>query len=143
MDGGTYNGDKKFDFFIKASLNYTNPKLFSSSLIYIGRPGSFDTPIIGSTFDTKTSFYDPTFSNDLYSKQAGSYNRFDVTLSKYFEFNKTAITCFMSVNNILNTQNESGTSYNKNYSTDSPYYYQLRTWFFGIMLGLKYQSQPK
>jgi len=138
VDGGTYNGDKKFDFFIKASLNYTNPKLFSSSLIYIGRPGSYDTPIIGSTFDTKTSFYNPTFSNDLYSQQAGSYNRFDVNLSRHFEFNKTAITCFMSVNNVLNTQNESGISYNTNYSTGNPYYYQLRTWFFGIMLGLKY-----
>ncbi len=138
IDGTTYNGDKKFNYFIKASLSYTNPKLFSTSITYIGRPGNYYTPISSSIFDASTGFYIPLFSPEYYSWRYGNYNQMDINLSKYFQFDKTSLVCFISVNNILNTKNENGVLYNANYTMSYPSYYQFRTWFFGIVWSLKY-----
>lgn len=138
VNGGDYSGSKKFNFFVKASLDYNNPRLFSSSIVYIARPGDYYTPITSSTFDTQTNFFTPTFSTNLYSQQNGNYSRIDINISKRLQFNKTAFTCFLSLTNALNTSNESGVYYNANYSVSNPYYYQLRTWFFGLIWGLNY-----
>jgi len=134
----SYRGDNDFDFFIKASLNYTNPKLFTSSITYMGRPGSFYSPITGAMFDAATGFYNPTFSNEKNSKRYSNYNRVDVSISRYFRFNNVSFTCFVSLNNILNTKNESNVFYNKDYTQPASDYYQLRTLFFGMVWSLNY-----
>ncbi|MCF6269437.1 MAG: TonB-dependent receptor [Melioribacteraceae bacterium] len=136
--GKKYIGQKDFTYFIKTTLQYNNPKLFSIALTYIGRPGTFYTPIIDSKFDEKTGYFEPIFSNNLFSSQYGSYNRFDISLSKYIKLKNNAIITFVSLNNIFNIKNESNDLYNFDYSSEYFNYYQLRTIFFGIVWQFDY-----
>lgn len=134
----TYRGENNFGYFIKSSLSYMNPRLFTIAITYIARPGDYYTPIVSAVLDPNTSFYNPTYSNTLNGRQLGSYNRMDINVNRYFRFNNVAITGYVSLNNVLNTKNEAGLSYNTNYSKSYPGYYQLRTFFIGAVFSLIY-----
>jgi len=115
INNRTYKGPKNFNYFIKTTLQYNNPKLFSLALSYIGRPGTSFNPVTGSVFDDKTGFYKPDFSPDLFSLQYKSYNRIDISFIKYMRLKKNALIVFVSLNNILNDKNEHQVLYNANY----------------------------
>ncbi len=134
----SYKGQKNFNYLIKATLQYNNYKLFSLALSYIGRPGTSDNPVIGSTFDNQTGFYKPTFSTNLFSSQYKSYNRLDLSLNKYIKFKKNALIAFFSLNNILNFKNERKVLYNIDYSANHFNYFQFRTIYFGVVWQLDY-----
>ncbi len=134
--GGTiYKGSHDFVYFLKPSITYTNPKLLSVGLIYIGRPGSYflNYKVISSTWNTEANAYEPTFGS-LEESQNGSYNRFDLSMSKYMRFKKSALTVYLTVNNIFNTKNETNEIYyNTDYSSTYRKYYTLRTIYLGFV----------
>lgn len=133
-----YPGSKDFNYLVKTNIQYNNPKLFSLALTYMSRPGTYYNEITGSIFDSQTNFYKPIFSNDLYNLQYGNYNRFDISLSKYIRMRNNALITFISLNNILNTKNESNTLYNTSYSKKDFDYFQFRTVYFGFVWQLNY-----
>lgn len=133
-----FEGEKDYNYFIKTSLNYSNPKTFSLTLTYLARPGNYYTPVTITNFDNQTSFSQPQFSNNINSSQYNAYNRIDISLSRYFKFNKTALIVFASLNNILNTKNESEVLYNSDYTETHFDNYQLRTVYFGLVWQLNY-----
>ena len=138
IDNKKYKGQKDFNYLIKATLQYNNPKLFSLALTFIGRPGTYYTPIVNSSFDHETGFYEPEFSKDLFNTQYGNYNRFDISLSRYCRINNNAIIAFISLNNVLNSKNENEVLYNTDYSEIYFDFYQLRTLYFGMVWQLNY-----
>ncbi len=133
-----YRGPKDFNYLIKTTLQYNNPKLFSLALSYIGRPGTSFNPVTGSIFDDKTGFYKPDFSPDLFSLQYKSYNRIDLSFSKYMRLKKNALVVFVSLNNVLNNKNERKVLYNVDYSYSHFDYFQFRTIYFGAVWQLDY-----
>ena len=133
-----YHGSKDFNYLVKTSVQYNNSKLFSLALTYMSRPGTYYNEITGATFDNQTSFYEPIFSDDLYNKQYGNYNRFDISLSKYIRIKNNALITFISLNNIFNKKNESNTLYNATYSQRDFDYFQFRTLYFGFVWQLNY-----
>lgn len=138
IDSKEYKVMPNFNYLIKTSLSYNNPKLFSLSLSYITRSGICYTPIVGSQFDKQTNSYEPQFSADLFSKQYNNYNRFDVSLNRFFKFDKTALVAFVSCNNVLNTKNENEVLYNTDYKETHFNNYLLRTIYFGLVWQLNY-----
>lgn len=134
----TYKGAKNFDYLVKASVAYNNPHLFSLAVVYMGRPGALYTPIVYPSSDDRTALDKPAFSSDLYSAQYGSYNRLDISLSRYFSFRKQALIPFISINNLLNTKNDREIVYNADYSKSRFNPYQLRTLYFGLIWRLTY-----
>ena len=133
-----YHGAKDFNYLVKTTVQYNNPKLFSLALVYMGRPGTYYNEITSSTFDKQTSSFIPIFSNDLYNMQYGNYNRFDLSLSKYIRIRNNALIIFMSINNIFNKKNEGNTFYNASYSKKHFDYFQFRTVYFGVVWQLNY-----
>jgi hypothetical protein len=133
-----FKGEKDYNYFVKTSLNYNNPKLFSLTLAYLARPGDCYTPVTISYFDSYTNYYQPGFSSDINSSRYKAYNRIDISISKYFNFKKTALITFASLNNILNTNNESEVLYNSDYTKTHFDHYELRTVYFGLVWQLNY-----
>jgi hypothetical protein len=133
-----YHGSKDFNYLVKTTIQYNNPKLFSLALTYLSRPGAYYNEITGSTFDNQTSFYKPIFSNDLYNLQYGNYNRFDISLSKYIRMRNNALITFISINNIFNTKNENSALYAADYANKDFDFYQFRTVYFGLVWQLNY-----
>ncbi len=136
IDNKDYHGPKDFNYLLKTTIQYTNPKLFSIALTYTSRPGTFYNEITGSVFDEQTGFYEPIFSENLYSAQYNSYNRIDLSLSKFIQFKNNSLVVFFSINNIFDTKNESQVQYNNDYSARYFDYYQLRTTYFGLVWAL-------
>lgn len=132
IDNEEYKGQNDFDYLLKTTLQYNNPKLFSLALTYIARPGTYYNPIIDATFDSNTSFYEPVFGENLFSLQYNNYNRFDLSISKYMKFAKSALIPFVSLNNILNQKNENQILYDADYTSNRFDYFQFRTIYFGV-----------
>lgn len=133
-----YHGSKDFNYLVKTTIQYNNPKLLSLALTYMSRPGIYYNEITASTFDSQTSFYKPIFSDNLYNLQYGNYNRFDISLSKYIRMRNNALITFISLNNIFNTKNESNALYDPSYSKKDFDYFQFRTLYFGFVWQLNY-----
>ena len=127
-----YKGQNDFDYLVKTSIQYDNPKLFLLALSFITRPGTYYNPIINSTFNTNTGFFEPIFGNDLFSLQYNNYSRLDLSINKYIRFNKTALIGFATLNNVLNRKNENQILFDADYSTNRFNYFQFRTIYFGL-----------
>ena len=138
INNAIFKGEKDFNYLLKTSLNYNNPKVFSLTLSYLARPGDYYTPVTFSIYNNQTDLYQPIFSNNINSSQYRAYNRIDVSISRYFRFDKTALIAFASLNNILNMKNESEALYNSDYTETHFNYYQLRTIYFGFVFQLNY-----
>jgi hypothetical protein len=136
INNARFKGEKDYNYFIKASLNFNNPKIFSATLSYLVRPGDYFTPVSVSYFDNLTSFYQPVFSSNINSSHYDNYNRVDLNINKYCKFRKIAFIAFASLNNILNTKNESSILYNTDYTETHYENYQLRTIYFGFVFHL-------
>ena len=132
IDNEEYKGQNDFDYLLKTTIQYNNPKLFLLALSYIARPGTYYNPIINSNFDGNTNFYEPIFGDDLFSLQYNNYNRLDLSISKYIKFKNSALIPFASLNNILNRKNENQILYDSDYSTNRFNYFQFRTIYFGL-----------
>ncbi len=138
ISDSNYHGAKDLDYFIKSTIQYSNPRLFSIAITYTSRPGTYYNEIISSKFHQPSNFYEPMFSENLYGSQFGSYNRFDISISKYIQLNKNAIIAFFSANNIFNTKNEKAVLYNKDYSDKYFDYSQLRIFYWGLVWQINY-----
>lgn len=136
VSGTKYKGGHNFLYFLKPSITYSNPKLFSIGLMYIGRPGSYilHYPVYSSRWNSDAKAYEPIYSQ-LEETQNGSYNRLDLSMSKYMTFKACALTLYLSINNILNTKNETNELYYcSDYSSIYKKYHSLRTWYLGMVL---------
>lgn len=135
VNGTTYKGSYHFAYFLKPSITYTHPKLFSLGLMYIGRPGSYvlDYPVRSSRWNPEAKAYEPMYG-PLEEFQNNAYHRLDLSASKYMSFNKCALTLYFSINNLLNTKNETNAVYyNMDYSETYRKYHTLRTIYFGLV----------
>lgn len=136
LDNVNYVGQKDFNYFVKSGIQYNNSKLANIALTYIGRPGTHYTSVIGSTYNFMANSYEPIFNSELYNEQYSNYNRFDLSINKYFNLEKTSLIAFLSVNNLFNAKNEKEPLYNFNYSGKRFENFQLRTIYFGVVWNL-------
>lgn len=135
IDDVKYKGGHHFAYFVKPSITYTNPKILSVGLSYIARPGSYilDYPVSSSVWNPDVNAYEPIYG-PLEELQRGSYNRLDLSISKHMTFDKFALTIYLSINNILNTKNETNSIYyNADYSETYSKYHTLRTFYTGLV----------
>lgn len=133
-----YHGFSDFNYLIKTTLQFNNPKLFNLALNYTGRPGTFYNQITGSVFDAETGFYQPIYINELNADQFASYNRFDFSLSKYIKMPKNTVIIFASINNVFDTKNQETPLYNLDYSSKNFKFYQQRMFYFGLVWRFDY-----
>ena len=136
VDGLVYRGGYNYGYFLKPSITYNNPKLFSVGLMYIGRPGTYllRYPIVSSNWNNEANAYEPYYSQ-LTEIQNGAYNRLDLSFSKYMSFRKCSLTVYLTINNLLNTKNETNDIfYSPDYANTYKEYYPLRTLYFGSVI---------
>jgi len=126
-----YHGSSDLNYYIKSVIEYNNTDLFSASLSYTGRPGTYYHTVTSTQYNNELDVYKPLFQDDLYSSQYGNYNRVDLTINKYIPLKKTALAVFLSVNNLFDIKNQKKVLYNKNYTERSYDYYQRRSLYFG------------
>jgi len=138
IDGNEYKGEKDLNYFVKTTLNYNNPKLFTAAITYVGRPGLNYTPVIDSRYDDQSGFYQPFYNSTLNSAQYGQYDNISVNISKYIQFYKHVFIFYASCNNLLNFENPGNPIYSQDYSSHTFSNYQLRTFYFGVVWEIRY-----
>lgn len=129
----TFRGNWDYDYFLKSSLQYKHPRLFVLALSYIKRPGSPFTPVDGARFQLDIDSFEPLFSNRWNSAHFETYQRFDLNLSRYFQFNKYALITFATVTNVFNQKNQREVLYTPDYGDYHFDYYQQRSIYFGLV----------
>lgn len=131
-------GNMDLNYFIKASLQYLNPEIFTCAITYIGRPGSYYNPIISGSYNSIIDSYEPKFNEKFYTGQYKNYDRFDINFSKYIAIGNNSMITFITINNLFNNKNEATTIYNQNYSKHSYDYYSYRIFYCGVVFHLNY-----
>lgn len=128
-----FSGNWDYNYFLKSSLQYQHPRLFVVALSYLNRPGSPYTPIAGANFQATINKYEPIFSTSWNSARFGGYQRFDLNLSRYFQFEKYALVTFATVTNLFNQKNQREVLYSPNYEDYNFDYYQQRSIYIGLV----------
>ena len=133
-----YPGSYDLNYLFKIILEYRSRKNLSIALNYIGRPGTYYTHIIGSNNPSETQFYEPIFSENLYSEQYGNYSNFSFNMSKVLFLEKSQFVFYATLNNIFNQKNQQTVQYNEDYSIKHFENYNLRIFYFGMVWQLNY-----
>ncbi len=128
-----YRSQYDLPYILKAALTYSNPKVFTFSLMYLSRSGNPYTSIQHGLLNSTSQYYEPVWSADWYGSQYKAYHRLDLSISRYFSFPNYSILPFLSINNLLDRQNERAEVYNADFSQRSFDHYQRRTIFFGVV----------
>ncbi|WP_375559340.1 carboxypeptidase-like regulatory domain-containing protein [Bernardetia sp. OM2101] len=126
-------GANQLNYLIKASITYSNPKLFTAALFYIDRPGTYFTSIDNGIFRNETNTYEPVFSSTIYNQQLNSYKNLNLNISRFFPFGKYALVLYASVNNILDRKNEQNALYSFDYQNQYFNNFQGRTFYMGLV----------
>lgn len=132
IDNQSFNSKLNLKYFIKSQLIYTTPTYFTASVGFTMRPGNHFTPVKISTFHSLSNDYEPKFG-DWYSATLPNYSRVDFSANKVFFLNKNQLIAFVSISNLLNTNNIQSVYYNEDYSKALPIYFQKRIFYGGIM----------
>lgn len=128
-----FDGNWDYNYFLKSSLQYKHPRLFVLALSYLNRPGSPFTPVEGSNFQHTINKYEPIFSSRWNSARFEGYQRFDLNLSRYFQFEKYALITFATVTNLFNKKNQREVLYTADYEAYHFDYYQQRAIYLGLV----------
>ncbi|MEO1414563.1 MAG: carboxypeptidase-like regulatory domain-containing protein [Bacteroidota bacterium] len=131
--GDPFNGNKDFPYFTKASIAYNNPRLFSATLTWIGRPGAYFNPIVGGTFNEDLNLYAPTFDSSINSRRLGDYQNLSLGISRYFRWKDRSLVLFFNVNNLLDRSNPSTAVYDPTFTVESFQEFSRRTIYAGLV----------
>jgi len=138
VEGSTFPGQLDLNYFVKTTLSYENLKLINASLTYITRPGTRFTEITNAIFDPNTEFFRPEFSSSVNNLRLGEYHNLSLSVNKIFTFGNNGLITFLSINNFLNIENEEELLFNRNYSSSTPDFFELRTIYFGFVWNWNY-----
>ncbi len=137
VDNAFVDAQEDLDYFIKATVSYTNPKYVNATFNYVGRPGTRFTPVISSTFNTDANAFDPTYSSAINSNTLNNYHSINLSLSRIFKVNEAdVIIGYLSANNLFNRRNQRDRWYSSDYSTFTFDHLQPFTVYFGCMYKL-------
>jgi len=133
VDDQKYNSQLNLKYFVKSQLIYSNPNIFTCALLFTTRPGNHFTPVHAANYHVGANDFQPVFGSP-FSSVYPDYRRLDFSINKLIALNTSYIIAFLSVNNILNYNNESSTFFNENYSSMYFDYYQKRTFYIGAQI---------
>ncbi|GEM56607.1 TonB-dependent receptor [Flavobacterium branchiophilum NBRC 15030 = ATCC 35035] len=133
IDSEYFNGNSSFNYFIKARFSYSNMRLLNVSLSLSSRPGNYYTPVVSSIYNNDALNYQPFFSSNINDNQLNEYNKLDFVANKIVTINKKNLLIpYLSIQNILNKNNQSYIYYNANYTIQNIYNFQKRIVYFGM-----------
>ncbi len=133
----SYNSNSNVGFFLVSTLSYFNPKYCNISVAWSTRQGKKYTPISYAIYNPNIDFYEPIYSSSENYKRYGNYNTINMSINKMFRVHNCSLLAFVSIFNLLNTQNPKNIIYNKEYTTNTFECYQKRSIYFGIALSFK------
>ena len=137
IEGKRFHGPSHLKYFIKTFIEYNKPSLFSLSLVYLTRPGTFINTVERAEYYQDLNVYYPIYSTDYFNKQLPAYHRFDVSFSKFIRLKSLSVATFISLNNVFNNKNAMRPIYSPDYSSFHYDNYQYRTLYFGAVWYLK------
>ncbi len=125
-----------YNYFFKGNVQYTNQSIGTIGLAYINRPGKFYNTIENGIFSEELDDYVPLFDSSYVgnSEQFGMYSNLSLNYSRlFFLKNDMTIIGFITVNNILNSQNVRSEYYNLDYTQTLEETYQPASLYFGAV----------
>ena len=120
-----------FDYFLRLIAKYNIPNLFELSLVYLHRQGQYFQPLIGKDFHEATNTWQPWFAPPNQAIRLPVYRLLDLSISKIVPFGEGSLVVFFSANNVLNTKNVQGYTYNFDYTAQTAERYNERVFFMG------------
>jgi CarboxypepD_reg-like domain/TonB-dependent Receptor Plug Domain len=134
-DGATWPGDVDMPWFVKAAFRYENPRGFSATVSWIGRPGEYYTDITGAVERRfPVQVWQPIFGAQPNAVRFPNYHNISLALSKYWPLQSGGnIVAFMNVNNLPNHRNPQRWIFSPDYTERTFQYFQLRTVYVGMV----------
>lgn len=132
-EGATYPGSRDLPWFVKANLTYlTSWGNFSAS--YVGRPGTWFTPVVGGEFRSDLGLYEPQWPNAIHTQRTGGYHNLTLGYNYYHPTEGGSLVLFANVTNALNHPNPSQPLYRSDYGSITGWEpFSRRTVYVGVV----------
>lgn len=129
----SYPGRRDLPWFIKAHATYRSAwGNFSAS--YVGRPGTWFTPVVGGRYRPQFELYEPVWPESIHTRRMGNYHNLTLAYSYYQPTDWGSVVFFANVANALNHPNPSQPLYRRDYSQIEAWQpFSLRTFYLGMV----------
>ncbi len=127
----TYTYD--LTYFIRGNLSYSPGRFWTIESTLVARQGNNIREVVSSDYDIFLNVFQPNFSEQPI--RLSPYANVGLAISKIFSISeKMNVIAFMSVNNLLDRENQRGFEYNFDYSEAGPSLYSQRTGYVGAVI---------
>lgn len=133
--GGARQENLQYDinYFIRGNVSYRTRSFWTVESNFLIREGSRYSPVTSAILDTDLSVFEPRFSGQR--QRLSPYSNIGLAVSKIVGISEnTEIIAFVSVNNVLDSENVRSFMYNFDYTDRAPNLYSLRTIYFGAVV---------
>jgi hypothetical protein len=129
----SYPGSRDLPWFVKANLTYRSA-WGSWSASYVGRPGTWFTPIVGGNYRADLDRYVPIWPEAIHTRRSGDYHNLTLGYSYYRPTLWGSLVLFVNLNNALNRPNPSQPLYRFDYQEVAEWQpFSLRTLYLGVV----------
>jgi hypothetical protein len=130
MNNKKFNGKNDYPYLLKLTVTNMN-KYFTTSASYITRDGNYYTDIISATHDHATGFFKPVYGK-YNANRYNKYHLLSLSFTKTMEFKGNMLIAYLTLNNILNRDNNSSIYYSNNYKQKMFYSYSPFIFYIGF-----------
>jgi hypothetical protein len=123
---------------LKTVLNYKPSRYWSFGLRYEYASGKPYTDLLDveTVYDVDSDTYRPLYDGSVNNERLKPHHQLDLRIDKYWLFNHFILSTYIDVRNVLQSKNEIGIDYNRDY-TDSEKVYSVSSTVPLIFFGIK------
>jgi hypothetical protein len=131
--GLSYPGSRDLPWFVKAQATYRSA-WGSLSASYVGRPGTWFTPIVGGRFRSEWGVYEPQWPDAIHTRRMDNYHNLTLGYSYYRPTDWGSFIFFANLANALNHPNPSEPRYREDYGAITGWQpFSRRTFYVGVV----------
>ncbi|WP_421763391.1 carboxypeptidase-like regulatory domain-containing protein [Ekhidna sp.] len=120
-------------YFFRGNLSYSPGRMWTIESTLVAREGTTYSEITSTRFDTELNVYEPLYVSE--TNRLSAYSNIGLSISKIFAVSdEMNIIAFASLNNVFDSENLRGYSYNFDYSERGNNLYSRRTGYMGVLI---------
>lgn len=120
-------------YFVRGNLSYSPGRMWTIESTFVAREGTTYSEISSTRFDAQLNVYEPFYVSD--EKRLSAYSNVGLSVSKIYAVSDAFnIIAFASLNNVFDSPNLRGYSYNFDYTERDRNLFSRRTGYVGVVI---------
>jgi len=128
----TYPSSYDLPYYLRAMLQWENPRFINISLLYKQRSGQYYRPVLGAEKSAVPDVMAPIYAPPDAGRRLPDYRLLDLNVSRMLPLGNGGIILYGGVGNLFNFGNVREYTFPEGYDSPEPAYFNRRAYFFGL-----------